>query len=210
MSAITSIKTLNAKEALAIVEDGGAFVDLREVGHYFDVHVPGSLSLEYEFGPGMPGRARDCIPLSIEMVLLDEGEHDMREVAAALRGKGFAVAGVLEGGVRAWSEAVGTPTSTDVHVGEAPPEGTVLMVGDPGAPMADEGVVIPSEKLYGRAGELGRVGPVVIAAGRGLRAALAVGFLERAGVDDVRLWQDGKMSARTFGKAGVTRVQPAR
>lgn len=210
MQVTTSLRTLTIEEALQAVAAGGAFIDLREVDDYFDVHVPGSLSLEYERGPGMPGRARDCIPLSIPFVLLDEGEHDMNAVAAALRGKGFAVAGSLPGGVRAWAEAAGTPASTEVHGGSAPPRGTVLMVGDPGAPVADEGTVVPIEKLYERAGELRKVGPVVVSTGRGLRAALAIGFLERAGVEDVSVWRGDAYANRTFGKAGVVRVQPKR
>lgn len=210
MAVITTVRELGLSEAIAIVSEGGAFVDLREVDDYFDVHIPGSFSLEYEFGPGMPGRARDCIPLSIPLVLLDEGQHDMREVTASLRGKGFAVPGSLPGGVRAWAEKEGAPASTEVHEGPQPPPGTVLMVGDPGAPTPRQGTIIPIESLYARTDELQKAGPIVIASGRGLRAALAVGMLERAGVDDIYVWRDRGSSRKTFGKSGVVRRQPKR
>lgn len=210
MAVTTSIKELKLTEASEIVSDGGAYVDLRDIDRYLDVHIHGSFALEYERGPGMPVRARDCIPLDIPFVLLDEGEHDLREVAAALRGKGFSVAGSLPGGVRTWGEARGAPASTEVHEGSTPPSGTVLMVGDPGAPVADAATVIPIESLFRRTDELRRAGSLVIAAGRGVRAGIAVGILERAGIEDVKFWRNASWHSKVFGKAGVVRHEPAR
>lgn len=210
MATITPIKELTLTRANEIVAGGGAYVDLRPVDRYLDVHIHGSLALEYEPGPGLPGRARDCIPLEIPFVLLDEGEHDLQRVAGALQGKGFAVAGALPGGVRAWAESLGAPASTELHEGPEPPLGTVLAVGDPGAPVADAATVIPIESLYGRTDELQRVGALVVSAGRGLRAALAVGILERAGIDDIKFWRSASSHTRVFGKAGVVRHEPSR
>jgi len=172
-----------------MVDAGAVYVDPRPVADYLDVHVPGSISVEYEFGPGMPGRARDCIPLQTPFVLLERDGLDMHHVAASFRGKGFAVLGVLPGGVGAWSEVHGTPTSTEVYEGRTAPEGTVLDVGDPGLRMVKGAKRATVELLWARAeGIVTEAESLVVAAGRGVRAAMAVGMLERAGAENIVFW----------------------
>ena len=58
----TAPPTLEFVDALASRDEGAAFVDLRPTDDYLEVHIPGSLSLVYEFGPGMAARARDWAP----------------------------------------------------------------------------------------------------------------------------------------------------
>jgi hydroxyacylglutathione hydrolase len=187
MVATSTLKSLGLDVADAAVDEGAAFVDLRPIRDYLDVHIPGSLALLYEFGPGLASRARDCLPLSLPLMLLDDGGLDLMNAAASLRGKGFTILGRLEGGVSEWAEAHGAPASTEV-VG-APVEGaTVLDVSDPGSPEATGAVTIPIERLWTRVQELEGKGPVVVNAGHGIRAALAVGMLERAGIDVVFWW----------------------
>ena len=193
MVATSTLKSLSLDVADDVVDEGAAFVDLRPIRDYLDVHIPGSLALLYEFGPGMASRARDCLPLSLPLVLLDDGSSDMMNAAASLRGKGFTVLGKLDGGVSDWAQAHGAPASTEVV--DAPAEGaTVLDVSDPGAAEATGAVTIPIELLWTRVHELERRGPVVVNAGRGIRAALAVGMLERAGIGVVFWWSRGTPS----------------
>jgi hydroxyacylglutathione hydrolase len=109
-------------------------------------------------------------------------------VASALRGKGFAVVGVLDGGLQAWAGAHGTPTSTDVIEGDASVTGTILGVSDPGADAPEGATTIPIERLWDRVGEIAHDEPVTVVAGSGVRAALAVGMLERAGVEQISFW----------------------
>lgn len=206
MNTTTSLRTLDIARAEARVAAGGAYIDLREVHDYLDLHVPGSLSLEYEFGPGLPGRARDCIPLHVPFVLLERGDLDMSQVAASFRGKGFAVSGVLEGGVDAWAEARGDPASSDIYEGDAPPAGTVLDIGDPGVRIIAEARFISIERLWKHAGDLAGEKELVVAAGRGLRAALAVGMLERNGVrDPVFWWTRGRQTGTRMSPAGIVK-----
>jgi rhodanese-related sulfurtransferase len=187
MIATSTLKSLSLDVADSAVDEGAAFVDLRPIRDYLDVHVPGSLALLYEFGPGMASRARDCLPLGVPLVLLVDGGSDLMNAAASLRGKGFTVLGRLEGGVSEWAKAHGAPASTEV-VDAAPEGATVLDVSDPGAPETDGAVTIPIERLWTRVNELEGKGPAVVHAGRGIRAALAVGMLERAGIDVVFWW----------------------
>ncbi|MGH2693352.1 MAG: hypothetical protein ACRDJJ_00920 [Actinomycetota bacterium] len=189
MTVLTSLKTLDFDEAIAAVDQGAAFVDLRPTAAYLDVHVPGSLDLLYEFGPGMAQRARDCIPLDVPLILLDLDHVDLVHATASLRGKGFTVLGEVDDAINAWAERRTTPGSTELALGSARPEGMVLDVGDPGGERVEGATVIPIERLWGRAHEFAGAPRVVIVAGYGVRAGLAIGMLERAGAQDLVFWR---------------------
>ena len=200
MLAPTTLKTLDFADALALVEEGAAFVDLRPTAEYLDVHIPGSLALLYESGPGMAGRARDCIPLEQSLVLLEHGAVPMQNAAAALRGKGFPVLGQVEDGINRWASARGTPVSTEVFTGTQPPDGELLDVGDPGA-VRREGVRrLPVERLWHGAEGLAGDRPVVVISGYGVRAGLAVGILEQAG-REVSVWRPDQRSVASWHSA---------
>ncbi len=185
----TTLKTIPFSEALHLQEAGAAFVDLRDVQSYLDVHVPRSLALLYESGPGMAGRARDCLPLELPLMLLDVGDVDLAHAAATLRGKGFNVLGRVEDPINEWAARRGTPASTDVVTGKEPPPGLVLDVGDPGVVGHRFDKALALERLWLRLDEVADEQRVVIAAGYGVRAALAVGMLENAGVPEIFLWK---------------------
>jgi rhodanese-related sulfurtransferase len=189
MPVATTLKKLDFSEATAYVHDGAVFVDLRLLDDYLDVHIPASFSLQYEFGPGLASRARDCLPLSLQMILLDLGNGDMEHAAASLRGKGFAVLGSVEDGINEWARRNGTPASTETYRGPMPTHTTVLDVGDPGVVGAEGALKIPIEYLWERVDEVADKPRVTIAAGYGLRAALAVGMLERVEIDEIVFWK---------------------
>lgn len=194
MPTLTTLKTLDLDTADELARSGGAFVDLRPIDAYLDVHIPGSLPLLYEKGPGMGARARDCVPLDVELVLCGTPELSdgaLANAAASLRGKGFTVAGMLDDAVNAWARVKGSPGSTDVVDSSEPPSGVILHVGDPGAANAPDALAIPVEKLWARVEEVPR-GAVAIAAGYGVRAALAVGILEHHGWSDIALWRPSR------------------
>ena len=177
------MKDLGLGEAVAAVAGGAAFIDLQPANRYLEVHIPRSIPLVYEFGPGLPSRARDCLPLDLPLILIDDGHADVSHAAASLRGKGFAVIGYMADGVSRWSERFGHPASTDV-VTEVPTGTVVLDVGDPGTSPPEEAVRIPVEQLWLRTSELDG-NKVAVVGGAGVRAALALGILERAGYRDL-------------------------
>ena len=185
----TTLMEVDIAHGDALVAGGAAYVDLRVTDAYLEVHIPGSLGLFYEFGPGMAARARDCLPLDLPLLLLSSPEVDMNNAAAALRGKGFTVLGRMDDALQEWARAHGTPASTEIVEGSDAPEGTVLDVADPGVIPHDGARRIPLDHLWGRAAELAGESPVIVAAGYGVRAALAVGMLERAGVTEVVFWK---------------------
>ncbi len=185
MLATSILKELSFTEAIRNIEAGAAFVDLRPVRDYLDVHITGSLSLLYERGPGFQSRARDCIPLSLPLILLSSDGVDMVHAAASLRGRGFGVPGELKDGINEWSRRYGAPASTEVYRGPEPRQGLVLDVCDPETTPLDNALQIPVEQLWARVSEVAAEGRIFVAGGRGVRAALAVGILERAGATDI-------------------------
>ena len=189
MPIATTVRTISIDEAERRVQQGAAYLDPRSVSDYLDVHVPGSISLQWEFGPGMQQRARDCIPLEVPLIVLQDGATDPSRIAAALRGKGFAVVGTVEDGLRTWAKLGATPASTEIHDRSEAPGGTVVDVGDPGVRRFDDAVLVSVEKLWSQASRLAERAPLAILAGRGVRAAMAVGMLERAGVRDLVFWR---------------------
>lgn len=195
MYTTTTLKKMSFGEAMNGIDGGAVFVDVRPVRDYLDVHIPGSLENLYESGPGFAGRARDCIPLHVPLVLIDAGAGvDLTEAAAALRGKGFRVQGFVEDALNAWAEAKGTPVSTEVIEGLEASGKLLLDVGDPGAIRVEGAVHIPADRLWQRIDEVidAAAGEkVVIIAGFGVRAALCIGILERHGFTEITLWTVG-------------------
>jgi len=179
-----SVRKLAYEDAAAAVDRGAAFVDLRPIESYLEVHIRGSIALLYEFGPGMASRARDCLPLSLPLVLLDLGHGDLTNAAESLRGKGFTVLGQVDDGINKWAAAGGSPVSTETG-GRG--QGCVLDVGDPGAHPGEGALRIPVEVLWDRASELDEDETITVVSGYGVRAALAVGILEWFG-HDVAVW----------------------
>ena len=188
MVTTSTLKSLSFSEAMGHVNDGAAFVDLRDVRSYLDVHIPGSLSLLYETGPGFQSRARDCIPLEVPLLLMARQGVEMVNAASSLRGRGFNVVGVVEDAVNEWAKWYGTPASTEIYRGPCPRHSLVLDVRDPGVVSIDGATVIAIEQLWGRGLEIATEPRVVVASGYGVRAALAVGILERAGVKETIVW----------------------
>lgn len=195
MYATTTLKKLTLKEAMLEIEAGAAFLDVRPVREYLDVHIPGSLENLYESGPGFAGRARDCIPLGVPLVLIETGAGvPLVAAAAALRGKGFMVLGFVEDALNAWAEAKGTPVSTDVIEGLEASGKLLLDVGDPGAIRVEGAVHIPADRLWARIDEVtddAAGEKVVVIAGFGVRAALCIGILERHGFTEITYWTVG-------------------
>ena len=189
-SPVAKLRAIPLEEAVEQRERGAVFVDLRPVPVYLEGHVPASIALHYEAGPGMAARARDCVPLDVPLLLLGFDHGDLHHAAASLRGKGFTVLGSLTDPLRHWVAAHGGPVRTDVLSDAAPPaDALVVDVGDPGSPRLDGALSIPVERLWPRADDLAEHRHVAVAAGAGVRAGLAVGMLERGGVRRVSMWQ---------------------
>ena len=197
MPAATTLKELPFSAALHHLDEGAAFVDLRPIAEYLDVHVPGALALLFELGPGMATRARDCIPLDVSLILLEDGTSDLKHAAASLRGKGFGVVGYTTDAINQWVATSHRPASTEVIDDRLAPAGTILDVADPGAAPPEGALRVPADDLWRSSGDLARHSRIIVAAGYGVRAALAIGILELAGVADVAFWKTRRKTVRS-------------
>ena len=168
------MKTLDPARVGEILASGGLLIDTRAVDEYLASHIDASISIMFEAGPGFGGRARDLLPLEAALVLLTNPQAPLDEAAAMLRGKGLDVAGFADGtGLQARS----TPTAEGVS------DGLVMIdVKDPGTRSlvkSGSGLVIPVENLWIDAAELDKSARIGVLAGWGVRAATAIGILER-------------------------------
>jgi rhodanese-related sulfurtransferase len=179
---MTTLPSLPPERVQRILDAGGLGVDLRSVDGYLARHAAGTIPLLYEAGPGLGGRARDLLPLDARIVLLADGTSPLDKAADSFRGKGFEVVGYVEGGVDAWpGEPVGTPQTS---LADAPVELVLIDVADPGTLLPPERGAqarIPAERLWARAEELHPTWAIGVLAGWGVRAAAAVGILEKLG-----------------------------
>lgn len=176
-----TLRTLAAARVAELLAGDGLIVDLRPIDTYLTAHVLGSVPLLYEAGPGLGGRARDLLPLEAQIVVLDDGTSPLDRAADSFRGKGFEVVGALAGDPGTWP---GGPVATPVvALADAPDTLALIDVADPGTVVPSDGVGarIPTERLWDRAGELGKTQQLGVLAGWGVRAAAAVGILEKLG-----------------------------
>jgi rhodanese-related sulfurtransferase len=163
-------------------KEGGILIDLRPVDDYLARHIPRSIPLLFESGPGLGGRARDLLPLDARLVLLEDDVSDLTESVDSFRGKGFEVAGYLEGGVDGWPD--GDLAATPAIQLDEWKKGPLLNVNDPGTIPPDGALPIPTERLWQRYQEI-PAGAIGVLAGWGVRAAAAVGILEFLGLREL-------------------------
>ena len=178
----SSLRSLTAARARELLAGDALAIDLRPVGDYLAGHIHGSIPLLFEAGPGLGGRARDLLPLDARLVLLDDDTSPLERAADSFRGKGFEVVGALTGGVKAWADRL--VTTPVIQLADAPDVLALIDVSDPGTalpPGHGVGASIPVERLWDSASELGRNWDLGVLAGYGVRAAAAVGILEKLG-----------------------------
>jgi rhodanese-related sulfurtransferase len=178
----STVRSLTVARAREILAGDALAIDLRPIDDYLAGHIHGSIPLLFEPGPGLGGRARDLLPLDAPLVLLDDDVSPMERAADSFRGKGFEVVGALAGGVNAWPDPL--VTTPVIQLADTPDVLALIDVSDPGTalpPGHGVGASIPVERLWEDSGELGRTWDLGVLAGYGVRAAAAVGILEKLG-----------------------------
>lgn len=166
-------------------EQQGLLIDIREVDDYLAGHVRGSISNLWEAGPGFATRARDLMPLDSPMIMIEHPDLPTEDAAQRLRGKGFDVVGTFAGGVEGWPEPAEVVATTVIGFDDLPGDLFYLHVYDPGTEAHQSPFRIPVERLWERFGEISGYERIGVLAGFGVRAAAAVGILERLGIPEV-------------------------
>ena len=172
-----------AGRAASVLEEGLA-LDLRPIPQYLEKHLRGSISILWEQGPGFATRARDLLPLNARLILLEDESSPLQEAASRLRGKGFDVEGYLSAedlgqlGKLIPTRSVPIEDAGSLHL---------LHVGDPGTVHEGRSVRIPAERLWDGLSELNTSYRIGVLSGFGVRAATAVGILEKFGFKEIVL-----------------------
>lgn len=180
-----SIRRLTPDAAEKLLAEGLA-VDLRPIAQYLEKHLHGSISILWEQGPGFATRARDLLPLNARLVLLEDGVSPLDQAAAQLRGKGFDVEGCVGADeVPALGRMISTRPSPLQEAGSL----ILLDVGDPGTRYEERVLKIPAELLWEQHGDIDLSRRLGVLAGYGVRAATAVGILERLGSREITFIQ---------------------
>lgn len=175
-----TVRRIAAEAAEKLLAEGLA-IDLRPVDEYLERHLRASISILWEQGPGFGTRARDLMPLNARLLLLEDSRSPLDEAASRLRGKGFDVEGyIASDDIQSLGKMI---SSRPISIEDA---GSLLLldVGDPGVSYQGRAVKIPTELLWENKNiDLSR--RVGVLAGFGVRAASAVGILERLGAREV-------------------------
>ncbi len=174
---------VSAARAESVLEEGLA-LDLRPIPDYLEKHLRGSVSILWEQGPGFGTRARDLLPLNARLILLEDGSSPLQEAASRLRGKGFDVEGfVAADDIRRLGKLISTRSIPITDAGSL----HLLHVGDPGTIHERRSVRIPVERLWDGLSELNTSQRIGILSGFGVRAATAIGILEKFAFKEIVL-----------------------
>jgi len=175
------------------LDDGAVVVDGRSPEAYDACHIPGSLCVPLDGGAFESG-AQYVIPAGVKVVTVATGDVDGQAMARGLARAGIrSVAGVLDGGVRAYARAgyeVGCqPAASAERLFEDLQLGGAVLVDARDDEEWLEGHVpgsvhMPLWSLHDPARRLPQT-PVVVACGDGRRAATVASVLRRGGHPNV-------------------------
>ena len=183
--------TLSADDVAALMDEGAAVVDVRVGRDYDRAHIPGSYNVGID-GP-VSAWVGWLIPRGRLIVLIGASDRDLRKAHRQLLRIGFdTVAGVLDGGIDAWSSSgreVSTFETVDVEdMAQWVLSAAAMTVVDtrdesewvdghvPGA------VHIYVPDVPHRAGEIPGEAPVAVHCASGYRAGIAASLFEQAGL----------------------------
>jgi hydroxyacylglutathione hydrolase len=202
---ITNAQPLNplAPTAVqALLDTGATLIDGREPREYDAVHVPGSINVT-AVQAAVGTRAAWVVDPESEVVVTAASDSEARRVGRLLEAVGFRrIAGVLAGGIEAWSDVgltLETTAAIDVaELADRLRRGDVRLLDVRDDDEWEEGHVegsrhIPYYDLRdGGPDDLGDgAEPLAVACSVGNRSSIAASLLRRSGLDDVVHVADG-------------------
>jgi hydroxyacylglutathione hydrolase len=185
---------LSAGEVASLMDDGAAVVDVRVGREYDHGHIPGSYNVGID-GP-VSAWVGWLIPRGKLIVLVAANDKDLRKAHRELLRIGFdTVAGVLDGGVDAWSASGRELSSFETVDVEDMAEWVLSAAAMTVVDTRDEhewaeGHVPGAVHMYvpdvpHRNGEIPREAPVAVHCASGYRAGIAASLLEQAGLKKI-------------------------
>ncbi len=180
---------MSPQEALAAVQGGAVVMDLRPPKPFWVGHAPGAVNIQFT-REDLGIRAQLSLPTDVPWVVIADVDVVAKHAVEQLEEMGFAVAGFVAGGWRAW-KAAGLPvesapllTVEDVaggrnrlHVVDAREDYEYRAARVPGALHCDW------TETWRRAAELPGDRPLAVICGDQVRSSLAASVLRRHGLD---------------------------
>jgi len=173
------------------VAAGAVVLDLRPPRPFASGHLPGAVNLQFNRAD-LAERAGMVLPTGRTYVVHAEPDAVARAAAEILERAGFRVAGVLEGGLRAWREA-GLPVEAlpviDVDQLRRARDGYLVI--DAREPFEyrhghiEDAVLLPSGEAWRRAEETEAGRPLAVVCADQVRSSLVASILKRQGRDAV-------------------------
>ncbi len=186
----------------ALLDAGATLIDGREPREYDAVHVPGSINVT-AVRAAVGTRAAWVVDPESEVVVTAASESEARRVGRLLEAVGFrGIAGVLAGGIEAWSDAgltlETTPAIDVAELADRLRRGDVRLLDVRDDDEWEEGHVEGSQHIHyydlrdGVPDDLGNgAEPLAVACSVGNRSSIAASLLRRSGLDDVVHVADG-------------------
>ena len=187
-----ALTALNPAEVRRMLDDGTILVDVRPIGQYAAVHIPGSVSIQLRdaFASWLGWLLPHDVPL---VFVVGSGQDPAEIVWPALKIGHERLAGQLAGGIAAWTGAGGAATATRLITAEHVEDRVVLDVrqhAEYAAGHVPGAVHLELGDLPEHASQLLRR-RIVIMCGHGERAMTAASLLEGCGHRDVAVLAGG-------------------
>ena len=205
--------SLTARQARALLDDGAVILDGRPSEAFDHASIPGSFSVPLgELGVG--SRAAWVVGPEEAIVLVAVDSEQARQLAGRLAAVGLQkLAGVLPGGVAAWSEA-GFPLVSRPRIDAARLADLLRNEGVTLVDVRDQdeyelahvpgSLNLPWRRLRRRAGEVEvAAGPIVVACASGRRTALAASVLARERGEGMGLYRLAEAGIPDLAAHGV-------
>jgi hydroxyacylglutathione hydrolase len=185
-----NLAALTAANVQAMLDEGVALVDLRPAADFAAAHAPGALSVPFNRAD-LEANLAKLLPAGAAIALVADNDLVADEAGALLRTTGWAVLGMLAGGMAAWWGAGLGVATLDLW----PIERLFAHIGDPNVTIVDvrepqewaEGVIagarlIAQGELGWRYGELPSDRQIVTICAGGVRSARAASLLLKLGL----------------------------
>ena len=202
LTEVAPLKLLLPQRVKELVEEGAVLIDGRDQREFDAAHIPGSINVTMNQS-GVGTRAAWMVDPESEVIVSAEGDEEARRMIPMLEAVGFRhIRGYLAGGINVWRssglKAETTPALDIPGLAERLKKGEVVLLdvrsaAEWAAGHVEGSIHVPYQQLRDGVPDEVRAQdkPLAVVCGSGVRSALAVSVLKRAGVENIEHVADG-------------------
>ena len=180
---------MHADQVNVAIDAGAVVLDLRPPQIFAAGHLPGAINIQFNRAD-LADRATMALPKTLAWLVHAEPEPVARVAATILDGAGFAVAGYLEGGLKAWRMAgLSVETVPVIDVTALRDSLNRYRALDAREPFeyrhghVPGAASLPWTESWQKAGSMSPNGPLAVYCGTQVRSSLTASVLRRQGHD---------------------------